>query len=95
METAFHILLSKHLQSRKDRNPSYSLRAFARDVAVNAGDLSRIAAGKKLPSDHFLAAMAKSGKFNDLELAQLIGAALEAKRQFLLTLANQSTSLEK
>jgi len=43
-KTNFHyrILLNDELEKRRRRNPGYSLRAFARDLAVDAGNLSRI-----------------------------------------------------
>jgi uncharacterized protein (TIGR02147 family) len=43
-------ILTDELQSRKQRNPSYSLRAFSRDLEVSSARLSRILSGKAAPS---------------------------------------------
>ncbi len=41
------VLLLKHFQERKNRNPSYSLRAFARDLQVSAAALSQYLSRKR------------------------------------------------
>lgn len=43
-------LLSKELIERKKRNPSYSLRAFARDLGIGATTLSDVLSNKRRPS---------------------------------------------
>lgn len=42
-------LLKTELSTRSERNPSYSVRSFARDLKMDAGNLSRILSGKYLP----------------------------------------------
>jgi plasmid maintenance system antidote protein VapI len=47
-------LVSKEYQKRKNQNPRYSLRAFARDIGLNSGTLSSILKGRrKLPAHLF------------------------------------------
>ncbi len=43
-------ILKDELHARTQRNPSYSLRAFSRDLGVSSARLSRILAGKAAPS---------------------------------------------
>lgn len=43
-------ILKDELQTRTQRNPSYSLRAFSRDLGVSSARLSRILSGKAAPS---------------------------------------------
>lgn len=43
-------ILKDELQARTQRNPSYSLRAFSRDLGVSSARLSRILSGKAAPS---------------------------------------------
>ena len=42
--------LKEELANRCERNPRYSVRAFARALQIDAGALSRILAGKQVPS---------------------------------------------
>ncbi|MCX6123502.1 MAG: DUF4423 domain-containing protein [Proteobacteria bacterium] len=47
----FHVMyLQNQFQHRADRNPKYSLRAFAKDIGIDAGQLSKTLAGKLLLS---------------------------------------------
>jgi uncharacterized protein (TIGR02147 family) len=47
----FHVqLLREELARRCERNPRYSLRSFARALAVDAGTTSRLLRGKQLPT---------------------------------------------
>lgn len=49
--TPFYINKLKHeYENRKERNSSYSLRAFAKALAIDAGTLTRILNGKRIPS---------------------------------------------
>ena len=44
----FHIrFLREELQRRKERNPAYSLRAFARTLSMDPSDLSKFLSGRK------------------------------------------------
>lgn len=47
----YHQLLRENLESRRLKNPSYSLRAFARDLGVPVSNLSLILAGRKGMTD--------------------------------------------
>jgi plasmid maintenance system antidote protein VapI len=40
-------IIAKAFEERKQRNPNYSLRAFARDVGISAAQLSRILRGQR------------------------------------------------
>lgn len=46
----YSIILKDELQARVSRNPRYSMRAFSRDLGVSSARLSRILAGKAVPS---------------------------------------------
>ena len=46
----FRERLNQELVARCDRNPRYSVRAFAKALALDAGTLSRILNGKQIPS---------------------------------------------
>lgn len=48
--TYYQKCLREELQRRCERNPRYSIRAFARTLRVDAGALSRIFSGKQIPS---------------------------------------------
>lgn len=39
-------LLLDHFENRRTRNPAYSLRAFARDLDIDNGNLKKILSGK-------------------------------------------------
>lgn len=49
-EPFYREVLKRELESRKERNPRYSLRAFARSMAIDHGILSAILSGKRVPS---------------------------------------------
>ena len=50
MESRFRDRLASELETRRRRNPKYSLRAFAKFLGVDAGILSKILSGKRAPS---------------------------------------------
>lgn len=50
MESEYQKILKTEFQARHRRNLSYSLRAFARDLDISPGMLSRILSGKSTPS---------------------------------------------
>ena len=52
--------LQDELSARCDRNPRYSLRAFAQALDLNAGTLSRIFSGKQVPSPKLAQKLAAS-----------------------------------
>jgi plasmid maintenance system antidote protein VapI len=47
MNTDYKEHLEFILDQRRQRNPSYSLRAFARDLRIDPSDLANIMKGKK------------------------------------------------
>jgi uncharacterized protein (TIGR02147 family) len=73
---SYRELVSQAFQSRVDRNPKYSLRAFARSLCIDSGALTQILNGKRIPS-----AKAAQKIVQHLELSPL------AEKNFLLSLA--------
>jgi transcriptional regulator with XRE-family HTH domain len=68
--------LRTELEDRRTRNPRYSLRAFARDLRVHHGTLSKIVSGRRPPSPALLRALSpKVG----LHPEPLVSRALAAK----------------
>lgn len=49
METTYRDILNAELERRLQRNGRYSIRAFAKALALDAGSLSRVLAGKQIP----------------------------------------------
>ncbi len=47
-------LLKKELKKRQEKNPSYSMRSFARDLKINSSMLSRFVSGERKPSPRSL-----------------------------------------
>lgn len=51
LETPFYaLILRNELAKRMAKNQQYSLRSFARSLEIDAGTLSKIISGKRLPS---------------------------------------------
>lgn len=48
--TNFREILSVELEEKQRKNPSFSLRAFAKNLGINHGALSQILGGKRTPS---------------------------------------------
>jgi uncharacterized protein (TIGR02147 family) len=46
----YNIFLKEELAKRCEKNPRYSVRAFAKALGIDAGALSRVLAGKQIPS---------------------------------------------
>jgi uncharacterized protein (TIGR02147 family) len=46
----YKVLLQEELARRCERNPRYSVRAFARALSINDGALSQILSGKRVPA---------------------------------------------
>lgn len=65
----FQAFLRDCFQERTDRNPSYSLRSFARYLDVDASTLSKILSGKKNPGRRFIE---KSGQRLGLNPDQIV-----------------------
>ena len=47
METDYRVFLENELKTRRELNPSYSLRAFARDLGLSAPRLSQVMSRKQ------------------------------------------------
>lgn len=69
--------LLKHYESRKARNPSYSKRAFARDLGTSIGRLSEILSGKKNPGRRLAARFAASLGLDETETNKFMALAVE------------------
>ena len=61
---SFRNILNQALKLRAERNPRYSLRAFARDLGLSASRLSEIINGGHLPTVETARQIAKSLKFD-------------------------------
>lgn len=69
--TTFESILKEELSSRLAKNSSYSLRAFARDLNVSPGFLSRLVSGKATPSESFAKDLAQRVGFKGEKLEWL------------------------
>ena len=70
-------LLRQRYQERKVKNPCYSLRAFARDLGVDNGNLIKILDGKLSLSPRTAFKIGKRLQMNDGELLKFILPSLE------------------
>jgi uncharacterized protein (TIGR02147 family) len=52
-------VIGHHLNVKRDKNESYSLRAFARDLSISASHLSQVISGKKMLSADKLVSIQK------------------------------------
>ncbi len=50
MEATYQHIIKEELARRCERNPRYSIRAFAKALQIDVGALSRVLAGKQIPS---------------------------------------------
>jgi hypothetical protein len=81
----------QHVQVLRDkltkirlRNTNYSLRAFARDLNISAGDLCRVIAGKKAMTERFLINLIESKVFEPDEAKMLIECWVEYRKSRLM-----------
>lgn len=65
-------VLLKTLEERKSKNSSYSLRALARDMRLDAGQLNRIVNSKTPPSPLVAFKVGKYLKLNNDDIIQLL-----------------------
>lgn len=76
--------LKEELQRRKSKNSRYSLRAFAKSLAIDNGQLSKIISGKALLSVDLADNISKKLKLTgDDRIRFLVSAAEEQKCQLL------------
>ena len=74
-------LVKKELNSRKNRNPNYSLRSFARSLDVSPSRLSEILSGQRMSKK-------MANKF-----ANQLGLMEEDKIEFIESIQHQKTSV--
>jgi transcriptional regulator with XRE-family HTH domain len=78
----FHVsFLANELERRKRSNPKYSLRAFARQLALDASALSRLISGKQEFSVHLCRRILTKLKFSEEERLLFIRSVGEEKKQ--------------
>ena len=75
MKPAYRTYLTEEFERRRARNPSYSLRAYARDLAVPAPKLSQYLGGACGISGKRAQAMASTLKLSDLETELFVASA--------------------
>lgn len=76
-------ILQEHLSSKQKLNPSYSLRAFARDLGINAATLSQVMkGGRPLPIK------------NSLSVVEKLGLKADERTLFLESLYRSRTTLD-
>ncbi len=67
----FKTLLNSELSKRIQKNPSYSLRAFAKDLDINDSTLSKYISGKRKISPQKIIALGKKLGLNDKSLTEI------------------------
>ena len=72
--------LKKELSERCERNPRYSVRAFARALGVDVGALSRLLAGKQVPSYKLAQKLMAALALNPEEAESFIASVAETQR---------------
>lgn len=93
LKTAADYLISI-FNERKDKNPRYSLRAFARSLGVSSGQLSEILSGKR-PLSHKLARRVSIAlALTDQESQKLVHL-VSQQSQFLEASGNNSRQLSE
>jgi plasmid maintenance system antidote protein VapI len=70
-------VLQKQLEKKRARNPSYSLRAFARDLQIDNGNLKKILSGKISVSPKVAYKLGRHLDLTEKELLQFILPTLE------------------
>jgi len=70
MKQISHIL-SDILAARQRNNPHYSMRAFARDIGLNAGSLSGVLSGRRALPDEVLVSLPKRLAMKPSDVARL------------------------
>lgn len=71
LENSLALFLQDVFESRKAKNPRYSMRAFARDLGISSGWISDIFAGRRLPGKRLTVRIARSLKLNDEDAQKL------------------------
>jgi uncharacterized protein (TIGR02147 family) len=76
----YQALLQDELARRCEKNPHYSVRAFARALKVDPGSLSRILAGKRVPSAKMSRLICSSLSLSPGQRTRLLGSLGDAHR---------------
>jgi hypothetical protein len=76
-------LLNKKFNEIRRRNPKFSLRAFARLLSADPGEISKILRGKKAPSSNICLSAVTKLQLNKEEKAELIEAVIQARSHTL------------
>ncbi len=77
-------LLREELKSRKERNPQYSLRAFAQALAMSPAQLSQLMSGKRNFTPDVLSLIGKGLHLSPEQELQLMSATLLPRRHPLI-----------
>lgn len=75
----FAELLQEELVKRKQNNPQYSLRAFAKNLKIDAAALSRVIRGKQTMGASSFMRVCQALTISDIEKEQLIRDFVNAK----------------
>lgn len=70
-------VLRNHFESKRARNPAYSLRAFARDLDIDNGNLKKILSGKLSVSPKVAYKIGKHMELKEKALLEFIMPSLE------------------
>jgi transcriptional regulator with XRE-family HTH domain len=90
LEAHYRIYLRQELERRKSKNARYSLRAFAKSLKIDNGQLSKIIAGKALLSVDLADQLAKKLKLTGDERKEFLVSAAEEQKCLLLYLVDPS-----
>ncbi len=89
-EAFYRVYLKEELRLRKSKNRRYSLRAFAKSLKIDNGQLSKIIAGKALLSVDLADQVAKALKLTGTDRVEFLTSAAEEQKCHLLYLVDPS-----
>jgi hypothetical protein len=90
LDASYRLRLKSELQTRKQKNRCYSVRSFARSLAVDNGYLSKLLAGKILLSLDLADKISKKLSLEGEERKQFILSAAEEQQCHALYLVDPS-----
>ncbi len=90
MDAFYRDHLGKELARRKEKNTRYSLRAFAKNLKIDNGQLSKILSGKALLSVDLADKLAKRLKIIGEDRVSFLKSAAEEQKCHLLYLIDPS-----
>lgn len=88
MSAEYRLILESEISSRKNKNSRYSIRAFARDLEIDASYLTKIRAGKSLLPVDLAAKIAKKLFLPKDKYSQFILSAADEQRCHALYLVD-------